>query len=321
MASKPPPNKSAPPRNAAAAAAAESTKATEASPLLTIAVSSRALFDFEQENAVFDDKNESAYMRVQRQRLDKAASPGIAFPMVKKLLAFNTPEERLVDVFVISRNDPFTGLRIFNSIDEYQLDIRGGCFTRGSPSLPYLPAFGAHLFLSALDADVRAALESGFPAAKVMGRAEPNIAPDDDTLRIAFDGDAVLFGDESERIYQKQGLKEFQKTERELAHQPLSPGPLAPFFTALHQLHQRFPSRIRTALVTSRGRPAHKRPILTLEKWGLDIDEAFFLGGTPKAKFIEGFHPDFFFDDQIRHLPTAQAGGHVSAGIANEPPT
>lgn len=308
-------------------------------PLLTIAVSSRALFNFEEENRVFENQGEGAYMQEQRGRMDTVAATGVAYPMVKKLLAFNsaaagagatssaaantqdgaTENSRLVDVIVISRNDPTTGLRVFRAVNEYGLDIRRGCFTRGNPSLPYLQAFGAHLFLSAFEEDVRAALARGFPAARVLGSSAGE-ADSDDVLRIAFDGDAVLFGDDSERVYQEKGLEEFQSQEKTYAQHPLPAGPMKPFLEALLHLRERLPpNKIRTALITARGAPAHERPIRTLMQWGVEVDEAFFLSGAQKKDVLAGFKPDFFFDDQLRHLPETQAGGHVSAGVMNEP--
>lgn len=287
-------------------------------PILTVAVSSRALFDFEEENRIFDNRGEDAYMQEQEQRLGTAVATGIAFAMVQKLLAFNTGDERLVDVIVISRNDPITGLRVFRTISEHGLDIRRGCFTRGSASLPYLTAFKAHLFLSAEADDVRAALANGLAAAQVLGSGSTE-ATADDALRIAFDGDAVLFGDDAERIYQQQGLTEFEKQEQALADHPLPPGPIKPFLDALHNLRDRLPAKkIRTALITARGSPAHERPIRTLKQWGITVDEAFFLAGENKHEVIAAFAPDFFFDDQLRHLPDKHAGGHVNSGVMNE---
>lgn len=293
---------------------------SDSAPLLTIAVSSRALFDFEEENRVFEAQGEEAYMAAQMERLEKPAAPGIAFPMVKKLLAFNSAAETpLVDVIVISRNDPTTGLRVFRSASECGLPILRGCFTRGKPSLPYLQRFGAHLFLSALDEDVRDALDKGVAAARVMTDGSRTAEPPDDVLRIAFDGDAVLFGDDAERVYQKEGLQAFQAQEQALATQPLPPGPIKPFFDALHRLRAELPEgKIRTALITARGAPAHERPIRTLMQWGVQVDEAFFLSGRQKKDVLAAFNPDFFFDDQLTHLSDARRGGHVNFGVVND---
>ena len=291
-------------------------------PILTIAVSSRALFDFEEENAVFEVQGEKAYMDRQLQHLkgNKIPAPGIAFPMVKKLLSFNDTEneERLVDIIVLSRNDPITGLRVFRAIQENNLNIQRGCFTRGVPSLPYLTAFNADLFLSAHSHDVKQALKHNLPAARVLGQKKID-DHNDDVLRIAFDGDAVLFGDESERTYQECGLSAFHEMETELAKKPLSAGPLKPFFDALWKLRHKLPTgKIRTALITARGAPAHERPIRTLMKWKVDVDEAHFLSGTKKQNILDAFRPDFFFDDQLTHMKSAKAAGHVDHGIANE---
>jgi 5'-nucleotidase len=286
---------------------------------LVIAISSRALFDFEKENKIYKNKGETDYMKAQLRHLETSAPIGVAFPMIRKLLAFNQfSESPLVEVVVLSRNDPTTGLRVFRSIKDHGLGIACGVFTRGKPSLPYLSALGAHLFLSALKEDVKAAIDGGFPAAHVMGGNDGD-GENDEILRIAFDGDAVLFGDESEKIYQEKGLATFAKQEGKMAKAPLSPGPLKPFLDALHRLRRRLPEgKIRTALVTSRGAPAHERPIRTLMKWRVDIDEAFFLGGRKKIKFLQGFRPDFFFDDQVHHLQGNRRSGHVEYGITNQ---
>lgn len=291
-------------------------------PLMTIAVSSRALFDFEEENRIFAKGDETAYMEMQRERLEIIAAPGVAFPMIKKLLAFNGDGKngrRLVEIIVLSRNDPTTGLRVFRAIGENGLDIQRGCFTRGAAALPYLSTFGAHLFLSAFADDVREALKNNFAAAHVMGGSGGTDDGDnDDCLRIAFDGDAVLFGDEAERVYQEKGLKQFTEQEREMADKPLQPGPLKPFFDALWNLRQQLPpGKIRTALITARGAPAHERPIRTLMDWGVEVDEAFFLAGGKKKKVLDSFRPDFYFDDQVSHLQQFTAAGHVDYGVVN----
>lgn len=291
---------------------------------LVVALSARALFDFEEENQVFEALDDTAYMKLQLERLDTPAKPGCAFPLVKKLLALNRPERRQVEVIIVSRNDPVSGLRVFRSAESHGLDINRGVFTRGRPAYPYLAPLGAHLFLSAHEADVRNALAEGYPAARVFATSagEANRHPQE--IRIAFDGDAVLFSDEAERIYQTQGLPAFTEHERDHAFQPLPPGPFKPLLDALHKLQQSTADsliRIRTALVTARSAPAHERAIRTLMGWNISVDEAMFLGGLEKGPFLAQFEPDFFFDDQTRHCQSAtQAGpvGQVLAGIANE---
>jgi 5'-nucleotidase len=269
-------------------------------------------------------EGESAYMSKQRELLEKPAKPGVAFNMVKKLLAFNEGGKGapLVDIIVLSRNDPSTGLRAFRSIQKSKLAIERGCFTRGAPTLPYLRAFGAHLFLSANKIDVKEALTNGIPAARVLSPSKgAAAAANAEELRIAFDGDAVLFGDEAERAYQQKGLPIFQQIEAKRAKKPLAAGPLKPFFDALWQLRMKTTKpKIRIALITSRGAPAHERPIRTLMDWGLEVDEAIFLGGKSKERFLRAFAPDFFFDDQIGHLKGFDAAGHVDDGVINEPP-
>ena len=257
-----------------------------------------------------------AYRELQLSRINNIPPSGVAFPMVKKLLAFNNENERLVDVIILSRNDPVTSLRVFRAIHQEKLDIERGCFTRGNSPFPYLSAFNADLFLSASREDARAAIKNKIPAAHVMG-GTGELTKTDDILRIAFDGDAVLFGDEAEQIYQKNGLLEFNKRERKEAKIPLQPGPLKPFFDALWKLREKRPDKIRTALITARGSMAHERPIRTLMSWKVEVDEVFYLGGKPKESLLKAFSPDFFFDDQVVHLRGMKNSAHVEYGVVN----
>ena len=289
---------------------------------LVVAISSRALFDFEEENRVFEAADDRAYMQLQLERLERPARPGVAFSLVNKLLAFNGPEPR-VEVAILSRNDPVSGMRVFRSARHYGLAVQRGVFTRGQSPWRYLRPLAANLFLSANEDDVRGALAAGVPAARVYPDSARASAAHPQEVRIAFDGDAVLFSDEAERVYRRDGLSAFQDHESERAATPLAPGPFKPLLEALHRL-QRHPARamrLRTALVTARSAPAHERAIRTLMDWRIDVDEAMFLGGLPKGGFLREFEPDFFFDDQTGHIESAAAhvpAGHVAAGVANE---
>lgn len=290
---------------------------------LVVAISSRALFNFEDENRVFEKNNDRAYMGLQLERLDQPASPGVAFSLVKKLMAFNEdPHNPRVEVVILSRNDPVSGLRVFRSAAHYGLNIERGVFTRGEAPWRYLSPLKAHLFLSVNPQDVKSALEAGFPAATVFPQSAhaSDIHPEE--VRIAFDGDAVLFSDEAEQVYQKEGLEAFHQHESSKAKQPLPAGPFKPLLIALNQLQQQPASHmhLRTALVTARSAPAHERAIRTLMDWNIDIDEAMFLGGFAKDQFLQIFEPDFFFDDQTTHVVKAAKvvpSGHVISGITN----
>jgi len=291
---------------------------------LVVAISSRALFDLEEENRVFEAGDAQGYMRLQLERLDVPAHPGIAYSMVKKLLRFNDDGVERVEVVILSRNDPVSGLRIFSSGAAAALRLERGVFTQGRPPFGYLEPLNADIFLSANAQDVREALAAGFPAAHVMVGARPAGNDYPDELRIAFDGDAVLFSDEAERVFQKKGLAAFQQHEKRKANEPLPAGPFKPFLVALHRLQREAGAaqmRIRTALVTARGAPAHRRAIQTLMQWNIRVDEAMFLGGLPKGEFLREFQPDFFFDDQSGHIEQAASfvpAGHVAAGVANQ---
>jgi 5'-nucleotidase len=296
---------------------------------LIVAISSRALFDLEASHGLFEREGLEAYAAYQRSHEDELLAPGVAFPLVRKLLALNDSapvEAPRVEVILLSRNSSDTGLRIFNSIEHHGLAIHRAAFSNGAPPYPYIRPFGADLFLSTHGDDVRNALAAGVAAATILPAAQ-KASPlhRNDQLRIAFDGDAVIFGDESERVSRLGGLAAFAENERVHAGEPLSGGPFRGFLDALHRLQKAFPagagSPIRTALVTARSAPAHKRVILTLREWGVRLDEALFLGGRPKGPFLDAFGADIFFDDSEHNIASARdhvAAGHVPHGIANQ---
>jgi 5'-nucleotidase len=291
---------------------------------LVVAISSRALFDFEEENAVFERRGEREYVELQLSRLDVPAKEGVAFALVKKLLAFNTPGAHRVEVVILSKNDPVSGLRVFRSAAREGLRLERGVFTRGRTPYRYLDALRANLFLSANETDVMSALEAKVPAARVYPDSARAAERHADEVRIAFDGDAVLFSDEAERVFQADGLDAFTRHETEHARRPLPPGPFKPLLEALHRLQQAagtdVPMRLRTALVTARSAPAHERAVRTLMQWNIGVDEAMFLGGLDKGEFLRAFEPDFFFDDQRAHVESARrhvAAGHVPFGVTN----
>jgi len=291
---------------------------------LVVAISSRAVLDFEDENRVFERDGEGAYIALQLARLDVPAREGVAFALVKKLLAFNTPQAQRVEVVILSKNDPVSGLRVFRSAERAGLRLERGVFTRGANPYRYLDALKANLFLSANENDVMSALESKVPAARVYPESAQAASRHSGEVRIAFDGDAVLFSDEAERVYQKDGLDAFTRHEAAHALQPLPPGPFKPLLEALQRLQAAagtdVPMRLRTALVTARSAPAHERAVRTLMDWNIAVDEAMFLGGLDKGAFLKAFEPDFYFDDQRGHVDSARAhvaAGHVPYGVAN----
>lgn len=289
---------------------------------LVVAISSSALFDLSDSHKVFQEQGLAAYEGWQRDHEEEPLPAGEAFALVRKLLALNQRLDReRVEVILLSRNTSDTGLRVFNSIKHYDLPISRAAFCGGESPHRYVQAFGAHLFLSTNPEDVRLSLEDGFAAATILGGSGRH--NEDATLRIAFDGDAVLFSDESERIYQEQGLQAFSENEQKAAHEPLHAGPFKGFLQALHQLQGEFDQvdcPIRTALVTARGAPSHERVVRTFRSWNIRIDESLFLGGLRKADFLRAFAADIFFDDQRGHCEKASefvATGHVPYGVSN----
>lgn len=290
---------------------------------LVVAISSRALFDLEESHRVYVERGLDAYSRYQIDREDELLLPGVAFQLARKLLGLNTGEgEPRVDIILLSHNSADTGLRIFNSIEHYDLAISRAAFTNGASPYRYVEPFDTDLFLSADPEDVRRALEQGHAAATIV----PSRTETDGTsqLRIAFDGDAVLFSDEAERVFKEKGLEAFAASERAAARQPLGGGPFKGFLAGLSRIQAEYPidaSPIRTALVTARSAPTHERVIRTLRDWGVRVDEALFLGGRPKGAFLKAFSADIFFDDQRVNCDSAAAEvatGHVPHGVANE---
>jgi 5'-nucleotidase len=290
---------------------------------LVIAISSRALFNLDDSHRVYEQEGLQAYSEYQVEREEEPLEPGEAFPLVHKLLRLN---DRLgpgsgVEVVLLSRNSADTGLRVFNSIQHYDLAISRAAFCGGESPWRYINAFGCQLFLSNEAEDVRYALDCGVAAATLVSSKGGETGSDQ--LRFAFDGDAVLFSDEAERIYKQQGLEAFTASEQAAAREPLGGGPFKPFLAALHRLQQAFPpseAPIRTALVTARSAPAHERVIRTLRAWDIRIDESIFLGGLDKTEFLMAYQADVFFDDQQTHCESASphiATGHVPHGVAN----
>jgi len=291
---------------------------------LVVAISSRALFNLDESHMIFESEGIDAYLQYQIEHENNILEPGVAFPLVNKMLALKNPENNqpLVEVILLSRNSADTGLRIFNSIKHYKLNISRAAFTNGESTYRYIEPLHAHLFLSANCQDVTNALQAGFAAATILPTNISNNVSDQ--LRIAFDGDAVLFSDEAERIYQQAGLDAFLASEAADAGKPLTGGPFKGFLAALHKIQTKFAADncpIRTALVTARSAPAHERVIRTLRAWNIRMDEALFLGGLDKGEFLKAFGADFFFDDQHGHCDSARlhvATGHVPHGIINE---
>jgi 5'-nucleotidase len=276
---------------------------------LVIGITSRALFDLAEADRLFRSKGLAEYRRYQREHENDILEPGTGFHLVGALLGINHGDDRLVEVVVISRNDADSGMRIFNSIEAHGLDISRAAFTDGSDPWNYLEPFHCDLFLSAERNDVEQALRIGRAAALVLAPPTGDRDPRIDEVRIAFDGDAVLFDAESEHVYQTQGLEAFQAREAALADVPMHPGPFEPFLMGLKRIQDRFPeedSRIRLSLITARGAPAHKRVINTLRQWGVRIDETFFLGGFEKSGILEVLRPHIYFDDQLAHLEHTQ---------------
>ncbi len=277
---------------------------------LVIGVSSRALFDLEAENEIFEKDGLEAYSKYQLENEKEVLKPGTAFPLVKALQNLNADEKYLTEIIVMSKNSADTSLRIFNSIEHYGLNISRAALVAGASISPYLPAFKTDLFLSANEADVKEAINANIASGIICDHSNLPINPEDNInqIRIAFDGDAVIFSDESERIYKEKGLQAFAEHEHKNAQNPLPEGPFAKLLKTISLIQKEFPEDkmpIRTALVTARNAPAHERVVRTLRAWDVRIDEVFFLGGIEKSEVLKAFGANIFFDDQTVHTEPA----------------
>ena len=276
--------------------------------MLVIGITSRALFDLDDSHKIFEEQGLEAYREYQISNENEALNPGQAFPLVMKLLDLNKQlkKQKSVEVVLLSRNSADTGLRIFNSIEHHKLDIKRAAFCGGNSPHTYAKSFGAHLFLSTEFSDCKLALKSGVAAARIIPSGTPKTR--DSQLKVAFDGDAVIFSEESQEIYDSFGLAAFDKNEKSLANKPLSGGPFKPFLSELHRIQTLFPQSecpIRIALVTARSAPSHERVIRTLRDWEIRVDESLFLGGLQKADFLKVYQADIFFDDQEENCDSA----------------
>lgn len=299
---------------------------------LVVGIASSALFDLAEADAVFRDQGEEAYRAYQEEHLDDTLDKGVAFPFIRRLLSLNdlSPDDPLVEVIILSRNDPDTGLRVMRSIQSHELPISRAIFMQGRSPYHFMPALNMSLFLSANEDDVREAVALGLPAGRVLG---PAVADEgDDHLRIAFDFDGVLADDASEQVYQAGGIEDFRFHESANAATPHDPGPLRDFLAGVNRLQRReeeqraqdadYKIRVHVSLVTARNAPAHERPVRSLKDWGVAVNDAFFLGGIDKSTIMEVLKPHIFFDDQVGHLTgTARStpSVHIPFGKINEP--
>ena len=299
---------------------------------LVIAVSSSALFDLKESDSIFRQMGEDEYRKYQEKRVDIPFQKGVAFPFIKRLLNLNDsfPDEQPVEIILFSRNSPETGLRAFRSIQHYKLNITRACFSSGKQNFQYLPGFNTCLFLSANQNDTKAANDSGFAAGTVLNK---EVVDDDNDveLRIAFDFDGVLVNDESEMVYKQSGdINEYFNHEKDHAGDPLPLGPVGPLLqriSAFQKLEREkaeadpaYKRILKTAIITARNAPAHERVITTLREWGVEVDEAFFLGGIDKSRILNIMQPHIFFDDQMLHLNHLDKipAVHIPFGIANK---
>jgi len=300
-------------------------------PLLTVAIASSALFDLQDGDHVYRTQGRQAYISYQLEHEQAILKPGVAFPFIRRLLTLNHIAETtpLVEVVLLSRNDPETGIRVHNSLSHHGLKIERSVFTGGRPPYPFIKQFGASLFLSANHQDVSEAIRLGYAAGRVM----PGESVDDsgDELRIAFDFDGVVAGDEAERLYQERGLKDFHANETSNALEALSPGPLKPLLTHIARLqdmevarvadHPGYQPIIRTSIITARDGRASRRVVSSLRAWGIRVDESYFIGNLAKSGFISTFRPHIFFDDKLDNLlPAASVvpSVHIPFGISNQ---
>lgn len=299
---------------------------------LVIGLASSALFDLSESDRVFREEGEIAYRMYQQRHQNNPLSAGVAFPFIKRILSINEiqPADPPIEVVLLSRNDPETGLRVMNSIQHFSLGISRAVFLQGRVPHRYIPALNISLFLSANEADVRQATHAGYPAGQVLTSQHIDDTTDQE-LRVAFDFDGVIADDESETVYQEtRDLEQFHAHEKKHVNTPHNPGPLKDFLqklSAIQKLEQArsdvdsaYKPRLRISIVTARSAPSHERVINTMRSWGITVNDAFFLGGIEKKRVLEVLDPHIFFDDQKTHLLPASSilpSVHIPFGVIN----
>lgn len=299
---------------------------------LVVGVASSALFDLSESDTVFREQGEEQYRAYQNKNINIPLKKGVAFSFIQRLLSLNeiSSNDPLVEIILLSRNDPDTGLRVFRSIHHHKLNITRAAFLEGNSPHQYIGAFECELFLSANSQDVNEAVRAGYPAGRVLDNKKEFKDPSDDQLRIAFDFDGVIIDDEVETINVNEGLDSFHQHETEKAHLPHNEGPLGPFLKRIARIQElekqealqdpKYVPKLRISVVTARNAPSHERVITTLKDWGINVNEAFFLGGIEKKRVLERLKPHIFFDDQMTHLESSQdllPSVHVPFGIKN----
>lgn len=299
---------------------------------LVVGISSNALFDLRIEDEIFKKDGLEAYRKYQVDNKSVLLNKGVGFPFIKRFLNINEKysEEQPVEVVLLSRNSPETGVRIFNSIREYNLNITRAAFMSGGSAVNYIPAFNISLFLAIHEDDVKEALKLKLPAGRIL---QTDVQDDDSAeLRVAFDFDGVVADDEAERVYKEKGIKEYHKYEEDHSTVVMEAGPLAGFFTKISSFQKletekkrkddKYEKILKTAIITARNAPAHERAINTLNSWGVEVDEMFILGGIDKSRILEIMKPHLYFDDQIGNLDTNTINNiplvHIPFGVANE---
>ncbi|WP_201597270.1 5'-nucleotidase [Psychrobacter fulvigenes] len=305
--------------------------AVDFSNTLIVAISATALFDLsESENyllQLLQQRPDSAikeFRDYMAEREDDPLAIGAGYPLIQALLNLNKycnecPDKELdieaplVEVVIVSKSSPDTGIQVLNAIREYKLNISRSAFISGSLVAPYIADFEVDLFLTTNREDAQQVADANICACAILDATPVNTYElDTEQLRIAFDGDAVLFDDSGELLYKQEGLDAFHAREAQMHDLPIEKGPYAELLIKLSNLQERLPARlqhspIQIALVTARNAPADLRAIKTLREWGVDVDMAFFLGGLEKTAVLKTFAPHIFFDDSIKHIDAARS--------------
>lgn len=299
---------------------------------LVVGVSSNALFKLE--DALYLERGVEEYRNYQIENKDVILEKGVAFPFIKRFLDINRTyvEEMPVEVVLLSKNTPEAGIRIFNSIHHYKLNITRGVFTSGQSPFEYIPAYNISLFLSTDNYDVQKSIDAGYPAGKFLNIEVDAFDNDTPELRVAFDFDGVIADDKAETVYKEtRNLGDFHEHEKRLKHEPHDPGPLADFFKKLSFFQKletkkenqdnKYKKNLKTSIITARNAPSHERAINTLSEWGVAVDEMFLMGGVDKSRILNVLKPHIYFDDQITHLDINSTNiplVHIPFGVANK---
>ncbi|XP_078256251.1 cytosolic 5'-nucleotidase 1A-like [Rhinoraja longicauda] len=300
---------------------------------ITIAVSSRTLFNMAEERAIYETDGLESYVKFQQEHENEPLKKGLAFALMKALETVNSRlhelypgTDEMFDVVLMTNNHAQVGVRLINSINHYGLSIERFCLTGGTSPISYLKAYHTNLYLSSDPVKVAKALSEGIAAATLC-HLDKDAQLSEQQLRVAFDGDSFVSQEPNEKSsknymladslcdYEPKPTPQMQQTGRGGATEP-GKGLLVGFLEAIGKIQKKFYAKnqrmdcpIRVYLIIKKGGSAvGLKALKTIRSWGLDVDEAFILSGLSATVLLNKICPHIYLDEQSLHPSTETSG-------------